>query len=132
MPERLLGIVQHPVMGGMATALIAAVSTVVGVDSVTTFLDTGHVPFTGLITAILAGIGAIFAGLAKFMPALGDMYIKIAQARVSENSIDRDVFCESQQELHDLNIKYYRERCLRDDCPTRVKVRLDKIKQDEE
>ena len=132
MPERLLGIVQHPVMGGMATALIAAVSTVVGVDSLTTFLDTGHVPFTGLITAILAGIGAIFAGLAKFLPSLGDLYVKIAQAKVSERSIDTAVFCELQQELHELNIKHFRERCLRDDCPTRVKVRLDKIKQDEE
>ena len=118
---------QHPVMSGMATVLIAAASTVVGVDSVTTFLDTGHVPFTGIITAILAGIGAIFAGLAKFLPAVGDLFVKLAQAKVSERSVDPTIFAEMQKDLHDINLRYLRERCFNLDCPKRLKVRMEDL-----
>ena len=130
MPERILGMIQHPVMGGMATALIAAVSTVIGVDSVTSFLDTGHIPFTGLITAILAGIGAIFAGLSKFLPAVGDLFVKLAQAKVSERCVDPVIFAEMQQDLHEINMRYLRERCFNLDCPKREKVRMEGIHDD--
>lgn len=127
MPERILGMIQHPVMGGIATVLIASASTAVGVDSVTTFLDTGHVPFTGLITAILAGIGAIFAGLSKFLPAVGDLFVKLAEAKVSERSVDPVIFAEMQKDLHEINMRYLRERCFNLDCPKRTKVRMEDI-----
>jgi hypothetical protein len=122
-----MSLAHHPVMAFMGTGLIAAVSTVVGVDSVTTFLDTGHIPFTGLITAVLAGIGAIFAGLSKFLPAVGDLFVKLAQAKVSERCVDPVIFSEMQQDLHEINMRYLRERCFNSDCPKRLKVRMEDI-----
>lgn len=127
MPDRLLGMVQHPIMGGLATGLIAATSTLVGVDSLNTFLSTGHVPATGFITAILAGTGAIFAGLAKFLPAVGDLLVKLAQAKVSERCVDPVIFSEMQQDLHEINMRYLRERCFNVDCPKRLKIRMEEL-----
>jgi hypothetical protein len=127
MPERLAGIVTHPIISNLATGLIIAATSAVGIDSASQFFSTGSIPASGIITAILAGIGAIFAGLAKFLPAVGDLFVKLAQAKVSERCVDPVIFSEMQKDLHEINMRYLRERCFNSDCPNRVKVRMEAV-----
>lgn len=125
MPERLVTVMSHPFINGLSTLMIAAVSTAIGVDTLNSLIDSGTINIGGL----LGGTAAIFAGLSKLLPALGDFLVKRANAKVSVRCADPLLYAELQKDLHELNIKYLNERCFNEGCPKRMKIRMDKLEE---
>ena len=123
MPERLITAMHHPVINGLATIMIAAVSTAIGIENIESLLNTGTVSIGGY----LGGVGVILAALSKFLPALGELLVKYAEAKVRIRCADPLLYTELQQDLHELSVKYLNERCFNEDCPKRAKIRMEKL-----